>query len=235
MTGPTAAVAIWGVIPVKNLAIAKSRLAPILGPAQRAALAAAMLGDVLEAVVRSEAFAGILVVTDDEDAVSLAREFGAGVLGDRIDGGINAAVLRGIREVEALGAAGAAIVPGDIPLVTASELQTVRQALCAAPVVIVPATRDGGTNILAMAPPGRMQPSFGTDSFDRHRAAAAAAGLRPALLSLEGAGRDIDVPADLVFCRRAKGAAVRTRACLRRFAPAMPSVPSGPTEEVLLS
>ena len=70
-------------------------------------------------------------------------------------------------------------------------------ALEQTPVVLTPALRDGGTNILGLSPADLIAPAFGPDSFARH--CALARDLHPAVIPLEGAGRDIDVPADLAF------------------------------------
>ena len=65
---------VWAAVSVKEFAGAKQRLSALLTPAQRQALAAAMLQDVLAAL--SEApLAGIMVNTVDPEAAALARLF----------------------------------------------------------------------------------------------------------------------------------------------------------------
>jgi 2-phospho-L-lactate guanylyltransferase len=206
---------IWAVVPVKGFERAKTRLAGILAPSERQELAKAMLADVLEALADTEGLAGILVVTADAEAAAMAASIGATVLADPVESGTNPAVLWGLRELDRLGKSGALVVPGDLPFVTPAELRTVLSALDRSPAVIVPAARDGGTNILALSPPGAMIPAYGPDSFARHLAAATAARLDPMVLTFDGAGHDIDVAADLVVdagCRAGR----RTRACLGR-------------------
>jgi 2-phospho-L-lactate guanylyltransferase len=207
---------IWAVVPVKSFDRAKTRLAGILGPDERRELAMAMLADVLDALAATEGLAGILVVTGDGEAAAMAWRFGAKVLADPVESGTNPAVLWGLRELDRLGTSGAVVVPGDLPFVTPAELRTVLAALKRSPAVIVPAARDGGTNILALSPPSTMTPSYGPDSFARHLATATAAGLDPAVLILDGAGHDIDVAADLVVDAGGR-AGQRTRACLGRL------------------
>ncbi len=192
------------------------RLASLLDQVGRAALAKAMLGDVLEQLARTAGLAGTIAVTGDVEAATIAEAFGAMVVADPIESGTNDAVLRGVRALDVLGGSGLVVVPGDLPFLTADELCAVLTALAGAPVVIVPAARDGGTNILALSPTAVMAPAFGCDSFARHLAAAAANGVRPVTLVLDGAGHDIDVVADLAFDRRLHGGA-RTRACIRHW------------------
>jgi 2-phospho-L-lactate guanylyltransferase (CobY/MobA/RfbA family) len=98
--------------------------------------------------------------------------------------------------------------------------------LAAHRVVLVPASQDGGTNMLGLATAGVMNVAFGPDSFRNHHAAARRAGIEPSILHLEGAGHDIDVSSDL-FCTEGGGSAPRTRAILRRLerhAPVQPPI-----------
>lgn len=224
---------IWALVPVKRLDRAKSRLADILDPSEREALATAMLCDVLATLVRVDTLAGILVVTDDAEAASIASDHGAAVIADPCEHGFNAAVRHGMRWLEAMHRAGVVVVPGDLPFVTVAEVDAVLSAMRSSPVVIVPATRDGGTNMLAVAQPSRMQPAFGPGSFARHVAAALALGITPKTLLLDGAGHDIDVAADLVFAASERLAS-RTHACLGRLAGVGFPVPAGSFKEALL-
>lgn len=188
---------LWALIPVKRFALAKRRLAPQLSPTERAALAKAMLRHVLGVLAGCRGLAGILIVTSDPDAMALARAFGAHVLPDAVESGTNAAVRAGMAALERAGKGGVIVVPGDVPGITRAEMDAVVDALASAPVVLVPATRDGGTNLLAACPPALMAPSFGPSSFARHLETARAAGREPRVLHLPGLGHDIDVNADL--------------------------------------
>jgi len=188
---------LWALIPVKRFALAKRRLAPQLSPTERAALAKAMLRHVLGVLAGCRGLAGILIVTSDPEAMALARAFGAHVLPDAVESGTNAAVRAGMAALDRAGKGGVIVVPGDVPGITRAEMDAVVDALASAPVVLVPATRDGGTNLLAACPPALMAPSFGPSSFARHLETAQAAGSEPCVLHLPGLGHDIDVSADL--------------------------------------
>lgn len=224
---------IWALVPVKHFDRAKSRLADILDPADRKQLARAMLTDVLGTLVRVEGLAGILVVTSDVEVAALATEHEAAVIADPPETGFNEAVLHGMRWLDDRYHAGAVVVPGDIPFVTVAELDAVLAATSESPIVVVPATRDGGTNMLAVAPPLLMPPAFGPDSFARHVAAAHALGITPQTLRLDGAGHDIDVAADL-FIETGAGRASHTRACLGRLLGVSLPVAAGSSKEAFL-
>ena len=206
----------WAIVPVKRFDRAKSRLSAVLAPGERALLAKAMLGDVLDQLARAPSLRGVVVVTGDADARALADEFGFDVAADPRDEGVNAAVLRGITHARACGASAVVVVPGDIPFVTVGELDIALGALAAANVALARAARDGGTNMLALCPLDAIAPAFGEDSFARHVAATRASGSEALVFDLAGASRDIDVAADLVGLAAFSGGQ-RTRACLLGF------------------
>lgn len=206
----------WALVPVKRFDRAKSRLADALDGPARAGLAAAMLEDVLDVLIRSKLFAGTLVVTSDPDAAAIARRLGAAVIEDVANDGVNAAVAQGVRRLSWWGAARVTIVPSDVPLLTVEEIGALVAAGILSPVAMTPATRDGGTNLLALCPIDVIAPAFGADSLSRHVDAAVKAGVEPSIVPLKGAGVDIDVPADLDAVRRSV-AGTRTRLSLARL------------------
>ena len=71
---------VWAVVPVKELAGAKQRLSSCLSPEERRALATIMLEDVLDALSAVRQLAGMLVVTVDPVAASLAGRHGARIV-----------------------------------------------------------------------------------------------------------------------------------------------------------
>src|SRR5215831_15894385 len=113
---------LWAVVPVKERASAKERLAPILRPEARQALALAMLEDVLAAVTAASGIAGLLVVTVDAEAGQLAARYGARVTELGARDGHTGAVTTAARLLAAEGRSGMLTLPGDIPLVTSAEI-----------------------------------------------------------------------------------------------------------------
>lgn len=164
---------VWAVVVARTGPSAKSRLAPTLRPAERAALAQRMLGAVLDACADAN-LGGTIVVTDTPQGTALAGEMGALVLPDP-GAGLNAAVSLGLDAVgqQAPGTA-ALVLPGDVPLVEADDIRTIVEAAAdsARVVVVVPDQAGRGTNALLIRPPHLIEPSFGEPSCDRHLAAA---------------------------------------------------------------
>ena len=124
---------IHAVIPVKNLGNAKQRLAAVLDQPARTALFRAMLEDVLEALSGVTSLAGIVLVTRDAEAIALAERYGAECLIEPANRGHTAAVEFAARALTGRGAGALLQVPGDIPRVTAEEIEAVIAAHAPAP------------------------------------------------------------------------------------------------------
>jgi 2-phospho-L-lactate/phosphoenolpyruvate guanylyltransferase len=184
-------------VPVKALRLAKRRLAPALAASERQRLATVMLEDVLEACLTAGTFLDIAVVTSDPDVVATAHHMGVAAIDEGPMGGLNAAIRTGLRRMPSP-VGGIVILPTDVPYVTAATLrQTVEFCSRENSVVLVRASRDGGTNLLACSPAGLVEPSFGPGSFARHDAGARRIGIEP-IQSLPGQpDLDLDQPEDL--------------------------------------
>jgi 2-phospho-L-lactate/phosphoenolpyruvate guanylyltransferase len=185
---------LWAVVPVKELARAKARLAGSLDAALRRDLMRAMFEDVLDALVRTPALAGIVVATVDDEAAAIARRCGAVVSREDAGSGHSEAVAACARR---LGRDGAAMLTlaADIPLLLPADVAAIIAARDAR-FVIVP-SRDLGSNAVLCAPADAVPLRFGGPSFPPHVAAARARGLAPVTLNLPRVALDIDGPRDL--------------------------------------
>ena len=191
----------WAIVPLRGLETAKTRLGGELDAEERLELVVAMAVQTLEATRGSSRLAGTLLVTADPAAARLAERFGARTLVQRI-AGLNAA----IREARAIAvgelATAIAVLPIDLAAVSAATIDDLLGSADRAPagrplVLVVPDRHGAGTNILVVAPPTAIDPAFGTDSREAHRAAAAAAGAT----YLEAGGPltlDVDTADDLL-------------------------------------
>lgn len=207
---------LWAVVPAKDLAQAKQRLAGVLTPEERQGLARAMLEDVLAALTGVSALAGTIVVTREAALAATARSLGARVISDLRHDGPNAAVMLAAKELAAEGAAGMLAIPADVPLATAAEIGEVAAAIDRRPAVtLVPALADMGTNAVALFPTDAIPVRFGKQSFFHHLEAALDRGITPRILRLPGIGLDIDRPEDLAAFLAA-GSATRSHAYLER-------------------
>lgn len=176
----TARGGVWAVVPVKEFALAKQRLAGEFTPSFRHRLAQAMLCDVLAALRGARQLAGFAVITADPEAGRLAQDFGGRWLVETPVRGLNAAVSAAAAVLGAEGHGGMLVLPGDIPAVTSAEVDALIADHGAGRAVSLVAAHDGqGTNAVLVSPPGMMTFAFGPMSFSRHRAGAQALGLVP--------------------------------------------------------
>jgi len=156
----------------------------------RAAVAVAMLGDVVDAAVE---IGRVLVVTDDPSVVPSGIE----VVADQGQG-LGPAVAAALSEV----AGHALVVNADLPAVTPASIRQLADAGLA----LVEAS-DGTTNALSLPDPALFAPLYGPASADRFRAHAPFA-----TVSIPELEADVDSDADLE--RLAARLGRRTRALL---------------------
>jgi 2-phospho-L-lactate/phosphoenolpyruvate guanylyltransferase len=191
--------ALWAVVPVKELALAKQRLGLRLAPALRRALMLAMVEDVLAALAKAPELAGIAVVTADPDAASLVVRFGAEVWDEDSRAGHSEAVAAAARRLAREGRS-MLTVPADIPLVATDDIARLAAAAAAAPAFVIAPSRDKrGSNAVLCAPADCVPLRFGEGSFFPHLAAARERGIAPAILDLPRVALDIDTGDDLDF------------------------------------
>ena len=191
---------VWAVVPVKEFMGAKQRLSSCLSPEERRALATVMLEDVLEAASAVRQLAGMLVVTVDPVATSLATRYGARIATEGAREGHTGAVAAVARLLVREGQTGMMTLPGDIPRLSLAEIAATLTAHGAAPAfTMVPAHDDLGSNTVICSPPDAVPLRFGEDSFYPHLDAARAHGIEPLVVLHPGIGMDIDNPVDLVM------------------------------------
>src|SRR5215470_987864 len=183
-------------VPVKDLKVAKQRLAPLLDQAARTELAQAMLQDVAEALAAWEKRPEVAIVSCDPFAVSLACKYGFEVIADHKNTGETDAIEMATRVCEGRGL-DTLVIPADIPLIQPLEMQAIMDAAPELGSVLVPAGDGRGTNAVLRRPAALFPLRFGNDSFKPHLTAARETGHPCVVLSLPGIGVDVDNPADL--------------------------------------
>ena len=166
---------VTAVVPVKDLDLAKSRLA--LPAHQRRQLALAFATDTLSALARCSDVAAIIVVTADLDVAALAATVGARVVPDEtdsLDGAIGAAVAVAVAVAVAASAArdlpdvGVLITPSDLPCLRADDVTEVLRQASGHPGAFVPDRSGTGTTMVIYAPGQPVVTGYGGESAARH-------------------------------------------------------------------
>lgn len=202
-----------GIVPVKQLGSAKSRLRVALGEDLGAALVRALLNDVLETCAQVDALEW-WVVTADAEAVEIASAFGFAAIDDP-GLGLNGALSHAAHAVKSRGAESMTVIPADVPLAAPVDVRDLLDTGATADMVVVPAGKDGGTNALFLSPSDLLEPRFGRNSLQAHISFAEKAHLRCAVLSVPRLSLDLDSVDDIEDLRAAaKGRGRRTIALL---------------------
>jgi 2-phospho-L-lactate/phosphoenolpyruvate guanylyltransferase len=184
-------------VPVKNSSSAKQRLAAVLDQPSRTRLAQAMLHDVLSTLYNWSNRPPVAVVTSDPYAVELAGKYEFEIIPDPDNPGETGAIEMATRLCVERGVKETLVIPADIPLIQAWELEEILQHAPSEGSVLIPAADGRGTNAAFRRPANLFPLKFGNDSFKPHHAAAQATGKSCVVLKLPGIAIDVDNPADL--------------------------------------
>ncbi len=187
---------VFAVVPVKDLAGTKSRLAPILNPGARAGLTLYMMGRVVRAL--KEAGVGdVCVVSPDPGVLGEAASRGAVPLVQR-SVGLNPALEEGRARALAGGASALLVLPADLPLLDGEDVGAVLEAAGDGPgLVLAPDGARSGTNALLLRPPDALPFLFGPESFEAHLGAARTRGLEVRVCERSHLAFDLDTAGDL--------------------------------------
>lgn len=181
------------VIPVKPLALAKSRLAPV-GATGREDLALAFACDAVRAAVECASVRDVVVVTDDHAVAACVRELGAVVVADGPAAGLNAALLHGAQHADrSCPDRPVAALTADLPALRAEDLSRALRQAAAHDTAFVRDEPGTGTTLLAAGRLALFAPAFGAGSARAHEAAGAVE-VGAALARLR---RDVDTRDDL--------------------------------------
>jgi 2-phospho-L-lactate guanylyltransferase len=185
------------VIPCKRLSLGKSRLAPVLGAAQRRQLCEAFLTRTLDLAQGLVPASQIHLVTSDPEARGLAVARGIAAIDDPGEG-LNAALAAACAAIlqPASEASALLVLPTDLPFAGADAVGEVLAA--AGDVLIVPDEARSGTNLLVLRGPAlhRFGFAFGRDSFHRHCTIAERALLQVGIVASPQLAFDVDGPED---------------------------------------
>ena len=184
----------WAVVvPVKRLALAKTRLS--VHPDLRRELALAMATDTVAACRATRGVEAVVVVTDDDLAGPAMQALGARVVPDEPDSGLNPALAHGVRLArERHPQACVALLSSDLPALTPDALAALLDRAATLDACCVADASGTGTTLLALGPGSALTPAFGAGSWQRHVQAGALDLTSHADPRLR---RDVDTTADL--------------------------------------
>jgi 2-phospho-L-lactate guanylyltransferase len=177
----------------------KSRLSPVLDPAERREFAFVMLADVLDALSRTRGVPAPTVLSTaeldrDGDALEPSRDGDAIELSRDVDVTVDDRPLTpAVNDVLASTAGPVAVVMADLALATPTALR--RLFASDADVVLAPGRRVGTNALVARHPDFRVD--YHGASFVDHRAAAAAVDATVSVVDSNRLATDVDEPGDL--------------------------------------
>ncbi len=192
------------VVPVKNPAFGKTRLAPVLDARERRALCQFLARQTVDACAAAFGAAMTIVVTSAPDVARYAAQAGVQVVRESAGADdLNAAIALGIGRARSDGSDAVLVVPADLALLSVAELRSAAEAIPPDPgCLIVPDRHASGTNLLGIAPPHEPLLSFGELSLRRHAELAAGAGYRVHIHRSAALALDLDLPEDYAAWRR---------------------------------
>lgn len=204
-------------IPVKNLSAAKQRLAAVMDQPARTELAQLMLHDVVGTIAAWPRRPACALVTSDPFALELAQAYDFEIIPDLANPGETGAIEMATQICISRGVDSTLVIPADIPLIQASEIEQILAHAPAEGSVLAPAADGRGTNAAFRRPANLFPLRFGNDSFKPHLAAAQATGKACIVLQLPGIALDLDNPDDLQRLLQHPGE-TRTQNLIRRHA-----------------
>jgi 2-phospho-L-lactate guanylyltransferase len=183
------------IVPHRGLEAAKTRLAPVLDPAEREILARALLQRVL--AVASEVTDDVVVISPSLGLAEVVAHAEARLVVQH-GMGLNAGLEQARADAVADGIETLAVLHGDLPNLHADEVRALVGALPSGRGMAIAPDRAGtGTNGLAQSPADAVAFRFGIGSFARHMETAELGGVSTAVVHRPGLAFDLDTPEDL--------------------------------------
>lgn len=204
-------------IPIKDPARAKTRLAELLSEGERRRLAWAMFEDLTRATATASKPDRIVLVSSFAPAIETARDLGWDVLIEESQISESASVDWASRVLSERGFKTVMRLPADLPLVRGEDINELLAIKLESPgAVLVPSREGSGTNAIIRTPPTLFPSRFGPNSLALHQQEAAHVGVDCVIVNNARIGLDIDEPADVVLLLR-EGRGTRSFAALNRM------------------
>ena len=183
-------------IPVKDPARAKHRLAPLLTSVERERMAWAMFQDVARAL--HGIAAQTATVTNSARVAGWAAGMGWRVMHEAKQVSESFSVDAASRQLAGEGIDAVLRLPGDLPLIQSGDVQElIGCALPPGSALMVPSWDLGGTNALLRTPPDLFPSRFGPDSLVLHMGEALSARAHVKIIQNPRIALDLDEPGDI--------------------------------------
>ena len=185
------------IIPVKTFSKAKTRLN--LPQECREKICSLMLEEVLRTVSNCKVVNQIVLVSKDEDALKIGRQFNSIEIFDN-ESGVNNAIDLADDYLSDKKFDCSIIFPQDIPIMTSSDIESLVGFIKSTnSVIIVPSRQFNGTNALVRHPSGLMQTRYDMGSYTHQIDAAKTKTNNISIALIRRMMLDIDDESDLVF------------------------------------
>ena len=185
-------------IPVKDPANAKTRLADLLTAGERRRLAWAMFEDVSRAAAGARSSDRVVLVSSFAPAIDRARDLGWEVLNEASQISESASVDWASRALAERGFDVVMRLPADLPLVRAEDIDALLSFQLKAPAALLVPSREGtGTNAIIRTPPALFPSRFGPNSLALHKEEASRVGVDCVVVNNDRIALDVDEPADV--------------------------------------
>jgi len=186
----------WALLPLKSLAKAKGRLAPILDPVGRRTLLLAMAQDVLAALSEVRSIDRILLVSNEPEAGNLLRNPQLEIFYSAAEEGLNRELEQAAALAARRGADRVLILHADLPYVTTRALERFLAACPAGGMCAAACKLGTGTNALLAPLPLPIPLAFGANSLRKFGDLAEARGYELNVINDPNLSVDIDSPED---------------------------------------
>ena len=185
------------IIPVKTFSKAKTRLN--LQQTSKEEICSIMLQEVLKTISASKLINKIVMVSKDEAALKIGRQFNVIELFDD-ESGVNNAINLADKYLFDKKFDCSVIFPQDIPIMTSFDIDTLLGFIRSIDsVIIVPSRQFNGTNALVRCPASLMQTKYDMGSYTHQMDAANAKAKNISIALIRRMLLDIDDESDLAF------------------------------------
>ncbi|KZL12547.1 2-phospho-L-lactate guanylyltransferase [Pseudovibrio axinellae] len=193
------------VVPVKDFALAKSRLGPHLDAVERAKVAENLFAQTLsflqEVQHRNRIAVDVAVVTSSEEIAERVGTGFAHLIREAQVAGLNSALATAADWASTHNYETLCVLPADIAAPDFEEFERIL-SLGGKPLSLTLCpSHDYGTNVLVVTPPNAITFTYGSASFLKHQKQAAERGLECIIAPSSSFSRDIDYMEDLTVAQ----------------------------------